>query len=247
MASQFPPNIYEVSQILSTTYENNHHYNKKNPVNELLFILCSVKTTENLYQKTYLSLKKRFPKFKDVLCSPTVEIAKAIEFGGLSNQKANSIKKIFKKINADFGVITLSSLKKLSNEDCEKYLASLPGVGKKVALCVMMYSLGREVFPVDTHCWRICKRLGWVRPTRSTKTDGTCSIKDMKRLQDKIPPELRFKLHVNFISLGREFCTSRKVFCEDCPIRDQCKKIGTMDIKMREQFSHEKKPPDAKV
>jgi endonuclease III len=111
----------------------------------------------------------------------------------------------------------------MSDEEAEAFLLSLPGVGKKVARCVLMYSLGRQVFPVDTHCWRIAQRLGWVRPTQK---DKHCAPRDMDRLQSKIPPELRHSLHVNMISLGREICAPTSPRCDECPISAWCPKIG---------------------
>ena len=109
-----------------------------------------------------------------------------------------------------FGRLTLAPLQGLDDAAGEAFLTSLPGVGKKVARCVMMYSLGREVFPVDTHCWRIARRFGWVRPTQK---DGHCAPRDMDRLQNKIPPALRFSLHVNMVSLGREHCKAGAPLC----------------------------------
>lgn len=164
-----------------------------------------------------------FPRHQQIAEASAKYIAKPIERGGLSNQKAKAIRAIMDTLVERFGRPTLSTLKGWSDEECETFLTSLPGVGKKVARCVMMYSLGREVFPVDTHCWRICRRLGWVRPTQM---DGHPSPHDMDRLQAKIPPDLRFSLHVNMVSLGREFCTARRPKCRECPIKGYCKKIG---------------------
>lgn len=56
--------------------------------------------------------------------------------------------------------MSLSPLKKMTDSQIEKYLASLPGIGIKTAKCVMMYSFDRLVLPVDTHVWRIATRLG---------------------------------------------------------------------------------------
>lgn len=112
---------------------------------------------------------------------------------------------------------------KMGDAEAEAFLLSLPGVGKKVARCVLMYSLGRQVFPVDTHCWRIARRLGWVRPIQK---DKHCAPRDMDRLQSKIPLELRHSLHVNIISLGREICTPTTPRCNECPISAWCPRIG---------------------
>ena len=220
------PNVKEITFILSQRYHDWDHYNYKNPFEELLFILCSIQTNEDLYRYTYAALRRSYPTYKALADASETEIAEVIVNGGLSSQKAHKIKQILDEIIERFGKPSLAPLKRMSDIEREKFLTSLMGVGKKTARCVMMYSLGSQVFPVDLHCWRICRRLGWIRPTRPNKS---CSPKDMDRLQSKIPLELRFNLHVNMVSLGREICTTRTPKCSICPIRQYCRRIGVRD------------------
>ncbi|MDO9012453.1 MAG: hypothetical protein Q7U78_11700 [Gallionella sp.] len=133
------------------------------------------------------------------------------------------IRNLLDAVVARFGEPNLEPLRSMSDQEAEDFLLSLPGVGKKIARCVLMYSLDRQVFPVDTHCWRIARRLGWVRPTQK---DRHCAQRDMDRLQSKIPPELRYSLHVNMISLGREICTASAPKCDKCPLAALCPRIG---------------------
>lgn len=212
----------EINQILSLQYKDFDHFNRKNPLEELLFIVCSAKTDEAKYLASFRSLKKAYPKFRDLADASVEEIALAIKAGGLSNQKASAIKEILNAIIREFGTPTLAPLKAYSNADCESFLLSLSRVGKKTARCVMMYSLGRQVFPVDTHCWRISQRIGWIK---STYSDGRCSQKDMDRLQNVIPTHFRFRLHVNMISLGRSICRPLNPNCNSCPISEYCLRL----------------------
>jgi len=224
MASQkYPPVVWAVAAALKKRYRDFNHYNLKNPLDELLFIICSTKTGEASYRSTYRSLKDTFPTHYQIAEAPAEYIARPIVSGGLSNQKAKAIRNLLDIVVEKFGEPTLKPLSKMSDEDAEAFLLSLPGVGKKVARCVLMYSLGRQVFPVDTHCWRIARRLGWVRPTQK---DKHCAPRDMDRLQSRIPSELRHSLHVNMISLGREICTSVVSMCDECPISVWCHKVG---------------------
>lgn len=144
-----------------------------------------------------------------------------MSWGGLQNQKAASVKVLMENIVDKFGQPSLSKLKYLNDEECDEFLSSLPGVGKKVARCVMLYSLDRKVFPVDTHCWRIAGRLGWIEP--SARNGNYCSSEAMDQLQEIIPSDLRFGLHVNMVSLGREICNARKPQCGECPIQKYCR------------------------
>ena len=227
---KYSSNVWDVAAALQTRYRDFNHYNLKNPLDELLFIICSTKTGEASYRSTYRSLKEAFPTHLHIAEAPAEYIARPIVSGGLSNQKAKAIRDLLDIIVEKFGEPTLNPLRKMSGEEAEAFLLSLPGVGKKVARCVMMYSLGRQVFPVDTHCWRIARRLGWVRPTQK---DKHCAPRDMDRLQAKIPPALRYSLHVNMISLGREICMPSAPRCDNCPISALCPKTGVNRMKKK--------------
>ncbi len=222
MAS-YPKGIQAVAVALRRRYGDHDHYNRRNPLDELLFIICSTQTTESSYRRTFRELRREFPTFSRLAEAPAEYLAKPLEPGGLSNQKAKSMRRIFDAIEETFGKLSLAPLREYDDAACEEFLTALPGVGKKVARCVMMYSLDREVFPVDTHCWRIARRLGWVRATTG---DGHCSDRDMDRLQNRIPAALRYTLHVNFVSFGREICTASKPACDQCPIARHCRRIG---------------------
>ncbi|MFA6000871.1 MAG: endonuclease III [Thermoleophilia bacterium] len=209
-----------VSSALRDVYKDFGHYNRKNPLEELVFILLSVMTTEKSYRNVYAAVRNDFPRFQMLADAPVHAIAKSIKNGGLSNQKAKAINRIFNILSEEFGKPTLSPLKNWSDENCEVFLTGLPGVGKKVARCVMLYSLKRETFPVDTHCWRICYRLGWTKEFARSKDMPT--EKEMDQLQTIIPPKLRFSLHVNMVSLGRKICTANRPKCSQCPIKEYC-------------------------
>lgn len=222
--SPYPANVREVAAALAARYADFDHYNLKDALDELLFIICSTKTAESSYRTTFDRLKEAFPTPRDLAEAPAEYIAKPIAGGGLSGKKSRSIRALLDAITACFGAPTLEPLRNMNDHDAEAFLTALPNVGKKVARCVLLYALGRQVFPVDTHCWRIARRLGWVRRTQK---DGRCTPRDADRLQARIPPELRFSLHVNFISLGREICTASKPNCAACPVAIWCRRIGT--------------------
>jgi len=173
-----------------------------------------------LYRSTYTKLIAAYPTFVQLADATEEEIAAVIVRGGLSRQKAHTIKAILARLKSDFGSPTLWPLRKMSDAESESYLESLPGVGRKTARCVMMYSLRREVFPVDSNCWRVCRRIGWVRAMRP---DKSCSPKDMNRVQAGIPPNLRHSLHVNFVSHGRVTCLPVGPLCDVCCIRQFCR------------------------
>lgn len=212
-----------IAKKLKSKYGDFAHYNKKNPLDELLFILCSVKRSEQVYLRAYQSLKQAFPTYGELNKASIEQLANRIVWGGLQNNKSRSVKMVLTAITEKFGKPTLAPLSKMTDAECESFLCSLPGVGKKTARCVMLFSLNRKVFPVDSNCWRIAQRLGWIKGSNQ-KT--FCSSRDMDILQEKIPCKLRLSLHVNLISFGRSICTARSPKCEACPISIYCFKIN---------------------
>ncbi len=118
-----------------------------------------------------------------------------------------------------------------------KIFSPLPASRQEIAQCVLMYSLGRQVFPVDTHCWRIAGRLGWVRPTQK---DKHCAPRDMDRLQSKIPPRVALLVTCEYDFSRREICTASAPCCKECPIAVLCSKIGVSRDKKENGFGARK-------
>src|SRR5579862_9734901 len=193
MQNRSPRRLQDVVDILRRRYRDFDHYNLSDPLDELVFIICSTRTTERGYRDTYGTLRRRFPTNETLSIASVAEVAEVIAKGGLAMKKAAQIRGIFDAVRARFGRPTLDDLRFWADDECEDFLLSLPGVGKKVARCVMLYALGRHVFPVDENCWRVCIRLGWIRRTRRNRSG---SPRDENRLQAKIPPGFRHSLHV---------------------------------------------------
>ena len=152
---KYPSITWDVAAALKNRYHDFNHYNRKDPLDELLFIMCSTKTDEASYRSTFRALKETFPTHLQIAEAPAEYIARPIASGGLSNQKAKAIRDLLDIIVARFGEPPLKYLRAMSDEEAEEFLLSLPSVGKKTARCVLMYALGRQVFPVDTHCCRL--------------------------------------------------------------------------------------------
>jgi endonuclease III len=209
--------VKTVSRILNERHGATPLYNVRNPLWELLFIVCSTLTQETNYRATYRSLRETFPTLDSLASADEQAIQRAIARGGLSHRKARGIRAIMDRITTEFGRPSLAPLARWDDQECESFLTSLPLVGRKTARCVMLFSLDRAVFPVDTHCWRISRRLGWTSSTRAAPTD-----RDMDELQDWIPAELRRQLHVALIGFGRATCRADRPRCGECPIRACC-------------------------
>ena len=97
-------------------------------------------------------------------------------------------------------------------EEARDYLCALPGVGRKTAACVLLFSYGRPDVPVDTHVYRVGTRLGLFRPGAPLEE----AHDEMLRLARR--PEDAYELHVLLIRHGRRTCTARAPRCAECPL-----------------------------
>lgn len=207
--------VAQITRLLEREYKSPRHYNKRNPLNELLFILLSLRTDERVYNKVYRAFKHQYPKWFQVYEDTITNIAENIHSGGLALQKAERIKGALNKIMQDFGSLSLKYIKSYDDEEMEKYLISLPGVGLKTARCIMMYSFERDVLPVDTHTYRISQRLGFIN-------GGVAEQRVHKLMDGIIPRELRYSYHVNCVAHGRAVCKSISPNCNLCVINSYC-------------------------
>jgi endonuclease-3 len=184
-------------------------------VDEVVMTVLSQHTSDLNRDRAFAGLKERFPTWEEVLRANAAEIADAIRAGGIADVKSRRIKQILVEIREREGSLDLTRLNELGDDEVESYLIGLPGVGPKTAACVLVFSMGRDAFPIDTHVHRIAGRLGWI-PSKMN------ADKAHKVLTPRIPPEIRYELHVAFIDHGRKICKPKLPLCSECVLLDLC-------------------------
>jgi endonuclease III len=172
-------------------------------------------TQEVKYRRTYAALRESMPAWGTVRDAPTDKLEGVLSDAGLAHTKATQIQAILTAVERREGRLDLGRLRTLEDDDIERYLTSLPGVGRKTARCVMLYALGREACPVDTHVWRVMRRLGFA-------PDASWSEQRSKDLELTIPVSLRASLHRTLVSHGRAVCRARSPRCPVCAISTHC-------------------------
>lgn len=215
---EFRDVVSRVCEVLRGTYPLTMLGNKRNPLDEYLYILLSLRTHEKGLETSYRGFRQAFPSWTVAAKATANQIARSIESGGLSRQKAQRIRKTLRHIKADLGEVSLRQLKRMSQEEAERFLLALPGVGLKSARCIMMYSLHLDVLPVDVHVSRISTRLGWVPKAGPTVHH--------RLLEDIIPPALRFTFHVCCVQHGRAVCRGQYPKCAICCLSKHCPRVG---------------------
>jgi endonuclease III len=184
-------------------------------IDEVVATVLSQHTSDRNSERAFAQLKARFPSWEQVMDAPAGEVAGAIRSGGIADQKARRIQQILAAIEDREGRVSLDRLHDLDDEAVESYLISLPGVGPKTAACVLVFSMGRAAFPIDTHVHRVAVRLGWIPP-------GTSAGKAYQILGRRVPPGIRYDLHLGLITHGRTVCRAQRPRCDVCVLRDLC-------------------------
>jgi endonuclease III len=181
------------------------------PIDELILTVLSQNTNDRNRDVAWARLRERLPSWDAVREAPAREIEDAIRPGGLAPTKAVRIKRILEAIGED----DLCWLEDAPLEEARDYLCDLPGVGRKTAACVLLFSFGRPEVPIDTHVYRVASRLGLIRHGASFDE----AHDEMLRLVD---PEDAYEVHVLLIRHGRRTCVARAPRCSECPLRRMC-------------------------
>jgi endonuclease-3 len=178
-----------------------------------------------------------------VLAAPVAEVEEAIRPGGISKVKSARIQAILAAIAASAGEmqvarevgqadegtpgreadampgndnrLSLEWMRDTPVETSRAYLCSLPGVGRKTAACVLLFSYGLPDIPVDTHVSRVGTRLGLFRPGAPFE-----ELHDEMLALTPAGEELEF--HVNLLRHGRRTCHARTPACHECALARMC-------------------------
>jgi endonuclease III len=189
------------------------------PIAELVLTVLSQSTNDRNRDVAYLRLRERFSEdaWREIRDAPVDEIEEAIRPGGISKIKSARIKAILQAITetAPGRELWLDWLADLSVPEAQRYLTSLPGVGRKTAACVLLFALGMRDVPVDTHVSRVGTRLGLFRPGAP-----------FEEMHDEMlaitPPGQELEFHINLLRHGRRTCHARRPECGACALARMC-------------------------
>jgi endonuclease-3 len=185
------------------------------PIDELVLTVLSQNTNDRNRDVAYERLRERFSSWAEVRDADEDDIEEAIRPGGISRVKAGRIQRILRALGDD----DLSWLADAQLDEARDYLCSLPGVGRKTAACVLLFSYGRPDIPVDTHVYRVGSRLGLWREKASFDE----AHREIARLAGKdATGQDAYEIHVGLIRHGRRTCTARAPRCDECPLLSLC-------------------------
>ena len=184
-------------------------------LDELLFTVLTQHTSDSNAEIAFTAMRKRYPTWGVVVEVDTTELADTIRSGGLANQKAPRLQAILLEILQRRGAFEIEFLGGLPLEEARAWLTSLPGVGPKTAAVTLAFSLGMPAMPVDTHIYRVGKRIGLIG--MKTSVDDAHVI-----MEGQVPKERVYAYHVQLIAHGRQTCKAIRPLCDRCALQDVC-------------------------
>lgn len=191
----------------------------RDPLDELILTILSQNTTDTNRDRAWERLRDAFDDWEEVRRAPRPRVEEAIRPAGLARQKTAAIRGVLEELRREVGAPHLDHLEEMDDAGALDYLAGFHGVGVKTAACVLCFALERPVLPVDTHVDRVARRLGLV-------PEGGGRDRVHRVLNREVPPELRRRLHLQLIRLGRDVCGARRAECDRCPVADLCPRVG---------------------
>lgn len=207
--------VKRVTLLLEQQYGTPRRKERGDLLDVLVETILSQNTNDRNTDRAFQRLKERFPQWEDVLQAKMNSVVQAIKPGGLARQKAKRIRDILRRIKKRNETLSLDFLKRMDSEEIKEMMGSLKGIGPKTVHCLLLFGLGREAFPVDTHVLRVGKRLGFI----PEKTNGDKAHPWMGPL---VPAGKSLSLHINLIRFGRKVCKAIKPQCSGCFLSREC-------------------------
>lgn len=185
------------------------------PIAALVNTILSQNTNDNNRDRAYQHLRERFPTWESVRDAPEEVLITAIRPAGLAPSKGPRIQEALRHITSERGAITLDFLNEMPLNEARTWLTDLHGVGPKTAAIVLLFSMGRPAFPVDTHIHRVTRRWGLI-PEKTSREQAHVLLEEL------IPAQLYYSFHINIIEHGRTVCGARNPQCDRCSLQDLC-------------------------
>lgn len=213
--------LREIDLLLRRCYGMPHHHNVSDPLAELLLIILSRKTPEVAYLRAFERLLDSVDSWDDIEVMNENDLLGMVEDGGLGGKKVVAIQEMLRLVRERDDTYSMDFAYELEDTELKSFLMSVPEVGPKSALCVMMYALERAAFPVDAHVGRTLMRMGVFEliGLDLAKLDHKQKQRYLERL---VPPDLRYSLHVLGLSLGRDICGAGTPNCGSCSLPKFC-------------------------
>lgn len=181
----------------------------RNTYELIIAVVMSAQTTDKSVNKVTPALFDRYPSPQELAKAQQEDVIDIIKTIGMYKTKSKNIIALAQQLTDKYGGVV---------PDSYDELIELPGVGRKTANVVLAVGFGQQRIAVDTHVFRVTNRIGLVKEDNVLKTELS--------LMKKLPEDRWSEAHHSFIFHGRNCCSARNPKCDECVIKDLCKKAG---------------------
>ena len=232
ITEQSPADIARFIEVMSNEYGPFPDEPRLDAAHEIVFTILSQHTSDINSGRAFRLLMERFGTLEAVAEADPGDIETAIAPGGLAKVKAPRIKQVLNLILELNGSLDLSFLRELPLDEAKAWLRQLPGIGPKSAGIILNFSLGMPAMAIDTHIYRVCKRMAVIGPKVTAE-------KAHDLLEAAVEPDKVYQFHLAFITHGRQVCKAQRPLCPECVVAESCPSRG--------QFAAETEPTDDKA
>ena len=180
-----------------------------NPYRVLISTILSARAKDTVSYPISNAVFKKYPDAKSLARAKQKNVEKIIKSIGFYRNKAKNIIGSARIVQIKYG----GKVPRTKSE-----LMELPGVGSKVAGCVLVYAFGISAIPVDTHVHRLSNRLGWVKTKTPEQTE--------RALEQLVPRKYWIDVNELLVTHGQTICAPITPKCSICPVRKYCRKVG---------------------
>lgn len=205
-----------VDRRLEALYHSPRHGNYRDPTTELFYLLLTLRTRIHDVRPVMAALRSRCGHWSNLPSLEKSALYQILKPLGMWRKRAELLRNVAGRIQADFGCVSLTALKSMSGQDAVEYLRGLPGVGEKVARCVALYALDVDVSPMDVNATRVLSRIGVLPRNISPKAAHLW-------MDSLTPRNAACRLHVNCVAHGKSLCKTQAPLCHACQLSPICR------------------------
>lgn len=209
------PGIDQIIRIMTDRYGPFAEEPRLDAAHEIVFTILSQHTSDTNSSRAYHLLMDKFGTLEEVARGEPADIERTIAPGGLAKIKAPRIKQVLNLILELNGSLDLSFLRELPLDEAKAWLRRLPGIGPKSAGIILSFALGMPAMAIDTHIYRVSKRLALIGP--KVTADKAHDI-----LEAAVEPDQVYPFHLAFITHGRQVCKAQRPLCGECVVAEAC-------------------------
>ena len=178
------------------------------PYRTLIGTILSARSRDEMTDVITARIFRRYPSPRSLARAPRRAVEKILKPIGFYRTKASYIQETARMVEARGGRIPRTI----------EGLMEFPGVGRKVANCVLVYAFGQQAIPVDTHVHRVSNRMGWMKTRSPEETE--------RRLVSLVPRRLWPVVNEALVAHGKSICRPIGPRCGECPVRRWCRRVG---------------------